>query len=147
MVKIQELSKTRLDRLAKGAFVKVGSMAWDVWIHTCSHRFLGCGYDFEGFHGCIAMVFLLNNTWWWILLEVGFFPQWGFSKVYLMSQFLWVCSLFFYMWILILYLFQIYYGLCGNFYIPCCQVSLQVVSELWLCCCNPRLNPWECMRG
>ena len=56
-------SGTRLDRLAKEAFVKVGSMAWDVWIHACSHRFLGSGYGFEGFHGCIVMVFLLNNTW------------------------------------------------------------------------------------
>ena len=54
------MSGTRLDRLAKGAFVKVGSMAWDVWIHTYSHGFLGGGY---GFDGCIAMVFSLNNTW------------------------------------------------------------------------------------
>ena len=61
--KRQELSRTRLDRLAKGAFVKVGSMAWDVWIHACSHSLLGGGYGYEGFHGCIAMVFLLNNTW------------------------------------------------------------------------------------
>ena len=42
--KRQELSETRFDRLAKGAFVKVGSMAWDVWIHACSHGFLGSGY-------------------------------------------------------------------------------------------------------
>ena len=55
--KRQESSRTRLDRLAKGEFVKVGSMAWDVWIHACSHKFLNCGYGFEGFHGCIAMVF------------------------------------------------------------------------------------------
>ena len=61
--KMQESSETRLDRLAKGAFVKVGSMAWDVWIHACSHSLLGGGYGHEGFHGCIAMVFLLNNTW------------------------------------------------------------------------------------
>ena len=59
----KELSEKRLDRLGKGAFVKVGSMTWDVWIHACSHGLLGCGYDFEGFHGCIAIVFLLNNTW------------------------------------------------------------------------------------
>ena len=58
-----ESSGTRLDRLAKGEFVKGGSMAWDVWIHACSHRFLGSGYGFEGFHGCIAMVFFLNNAW------------------------------------------------------------------------------------
>ena len=58
----KELSRTRLDRLPKGAFVKVGSMTWDVWIHACSHRFLGGGYGFEGFHGCIAMTFLLNNN-------------------------------------------------------------------------------------
>ena len=50
------MSRTRLDRLAKGAFVKVGSMAWDVCIHACS-RYLGSGYGFEGFHGCIALVF------------------------------------------------------------------------------------------
>ena len=56
-------SRPRLDRLAKGEFVKVRSMAWGVWIHACSYRFLGSGYGFEGFHGCIAKVFLLNNTW------------------------------------------------------------------------------------
>jgi len=55
--KMKDLSGTRLDRLAKGAFVKVGSMAWDVWIHAFSHGFLGCGYGIEGFHGCISMVF------------------------------------------------------------------------------------------
>ena len=27
------------------------------------------------------------------------------------------------------------------------QVSLQVVSKLWFYYFNPRLNPWECMRG
>ena len=56
--KRQESSGTRLDRLAKGVFVKVGSMAWDVWIHACSHRLLGGGYGYEGLHGCITMVFL-----------------------------------------------------------------------------------------
>ena len=61
--KRKESNKTRLDRLVKGAFVKVGSMTWDVWIHACSHGFLGSGYGFEGFHGCIEMVFLLNNKW------------------------------------------------------------------------------------
>ena len=61
--KRQESSGTRLERLDRGALVKVGSMAWDVWIHAYSHRFLGGGYGFEGFHGCIAMVFFLNNTW------------------------------------------------------------------------------------
>ena len=86
--KRQDLSRTRLDRLAKGAFVKVGSMAWDVWIHTCSHSLLNGIYGFEIFHSCIAMVFFLNNTWWWMLLEVGFFfPQWGFPRVYLVSHF------------------------------------------------------------
>ena len=60
--KRQESSGTRLDWLAKGAFVKVRSMAWDVWIHACSHGLLSAGYGYEGFHGCIAMVFLLNNT-------------------------------------------------------------------------------------
>ena len=62
--KMKESSGTRFDRLAKGAFVKVESIAWDVWIHACSHKFLNCGYGFEGFHGCIVMVFFfLNNTW------------------------------------------------------------------------------------
>ena len=51
MKKGQESSRTRLDKLAKGAFFKVGSMALDVWIHACSHRFHGCGYSFKGFHG------------------------------------------------------------------------------------------------
>ena len=58
--KRQESSGTRLDRVAKGAFVKVGSMAWDVWIHACSHGLLGSGYGFEGFHDCIAMVFIIE---------------------------------------------------------------------------------------
>ena len=40
--------------------MKVGSMAWDVWIHAYSHGLLGSGYGFEGFHGCIAMVFLVK---------------------------------------------------------------------------------------
>ena len=44
--KRQESSGTRLDRLAKGAFVKVGSMAWDVWIHAYSHGLLGGGYGY-----------------------------------------------------------------------------------------------------
>ena len=60
---MKESSGTRLDRLANGAFVKVESMAWDVWIHAYSHGFLGGGYGFEGLHGCITMVFFLNNTW------------------------------------------------------------------------------------
>ena len=29
----------------KEEFVKFGSMAWDVWIHACSHGLLGSGYD------------------------------------------------------------------------------------------------------
>ena len=53
----QELSGTRLDRLAKGVFVKVGSMALDVWIQSCSHGLLGCVFGFEGFHFFIVMVF------------------------------------------------------------------------------------------
>ena len=52
--------RVELDRLAKGAFLKVGSMAWDVWIHACSHDLLGCGYGFEGFHGCITKVFFVE---------------------------------------------------------------------------------------
>ena len=59
----KESSETRPDRLAKGAFMKVRSMAWDVWIHARSHRLVGSGYGFESFHGCIEMVFFLNNTW------------------------------------------------------------------------------------
>ena len=58
----KESSRTRLDRIAKGASVKVRSMAWDVWIHACSHELLNGGYGYESFHGCIVMVFLLNNT-------------------------------------------------------------------------------------
>ena len=61
--KRQESSKIRLDKLAKGAFVKVGSMTWDVWIHVCSHGLFGCDYGFEGFHGCTAIMDFLNNTW------------------------------------------------------------------------------------
>ena len=53
----------RLDKLSKGAFLKVGSMIWDVLIHTFSNRLFGCGYVFEGFHSCIEMVFFLNNSW------------------------------------------------------------------------------------
>ena len=73
------MSGTRLNRLAKGAFVKVGSMAWDVWIHACSHILLGCGYGFEGFHGCIAMVIDAFGSWvfpsmrvfpWYILCHI-----------------------------------------------------------------------------
>ena len=40
------MSGTRLDRLAKGAFMKVGNMAWDGWIHACSHELLGSGYGY-----------------------------------------------------------------------------------------------------
>ena len=61
---MKESSRTRLDRLAKGAFVKVGSMKWVVWIHVFSHVLFGDGYGFEGFHGFITMVtVVLNNTW------------------------------------------------------------------------------------
>ena len=45
--KRKDSSGTRLDKLSKGAFVKVGSMAWDVWIHACSHILLGCGYGIK----------------------------------------------------------------------------------------------------
>ena len=57
------MSETGLDRLVKRAFVKVGSMAGDVWIHDYSHGLFGSGYGFEDFHGYIAMVFFLNSTW------------------------------------------------------------------------------------
>lgn len=50
------------DRLAKGVFVEVGNMVWNVWIHAYTHGLFGSGYDFEGFYGCIAMVFFLNST-------------------------------------------------------------------------------------
>ena len=58
--KKKESSRTRLHKLAKEAFVKVGSMAWDVWIHACSHGSLGSGYSVEDFHGCIAVVFIVE---------------------------------------------------------------------------------------
>ncbi|MFA1084096.1 hypothetical protein, partial [Klebsiella pneumoniae] len=58
--KKKESSGTRLDKLAKGAFVKVGSMAWDVWIHACSHGLLGSSYGFKDFHGCIATMFFVE---------------------------------------------------------------------------------------
>ena len=38
-------------------------MTWDVWIHACSRGLLGCGYGFEGFHGCIAMVMDAFGGW------------------------------------------------------------------------------------
>ena len=143
----KELSGTRLDRLAKGAFVKIGSMAWNVWIHACSHGFLVSTYGFEGFHACIAMLFLLNNTWWWMLLEAGFFLQWGFSSVYLVSQFLWVCCLFSCMWIFdSIFISNLLWVMWKGLY-SFLQVSLQVVSKLWFYNCNPRLNSWEFMRG
>ena len=96
--KRKELSRTKLDRLAKGVFVKVESMAWDVWIHVCSHGFLGCGYGFEGFHGCIVIVFLLKCFW-----RLNFSLNEGFPGYILSHNFLWVCCLFPCMWILILY--------------------------------------------
>ena len=37
--------------------------------------------------------FLLNNTWWWMLLEARFFPQWGFPRVYLVSHFVGMLSI------------------------------------------------------
>ena len=43
--------------------MKVGSIAWDVWIHAYSHGFLGSGYSFEGFHCCIAMVIDASGGW------------------------------------------------------------------------------------
>ena len=42
---------------------------------------------------------------------------------------LWVCCLFFCMCILIEYLFQIYYGLCGNGYILCCKFPYKNLYE------------------
>ena len=86
---------TRLDRLVKETFVKIGSMAWDVRIHACSHGFLGCGYRIDGFHGFIAMVFLLNNTWWWMFLEVGLFSlNEGFPGYILCHIFVGMLSIF-----------------------------------------------------
>ena len=74
------VEQERLDRLAKGAFVKVRSMAWDVWIHACSHSLLSGGYDHEVFHGCIAMVFLLNNTWVEEVIRLSRLADWVFLK-------------------------------------------------------------------
>ena len=54
--KMQESSGTRLD----GAFVKVVCITCDVCIHTCSHGLFGYGYGFEGFHGCIAMMYFVE---------------------------------------------------------------------------------------
>ena len=82
----KELSGTRLDRLAKGAFVKVKHgmgcvdscfFTWidGLWLWILRLLWLYCNG------------FLLNNTWWWMLLEDRFFPQWGFPRVYLVSQF------------------------------------------------------------
>ena len=71
--KRQESSRKRLDRLAKGAFFKVGSMEWDVWIHACSHIFLGCGYRFEGFHDYMQWYF------YWMVNGYGCFWRLGFS--------------------------------------------------------------------
>ena len=114
--KWKESSSTRLDRLAKGAFVKVGSMTWDVCIHACSHGLLGCGYDFEAFHSCIAIIFC------WIIHDDGcfwtlsFFPSMRVSQGISCVTIFWVCFLFSCMWLSIECLFQIYYGLCGNSY-------------------------------
>lgn len=62
-------------------------MAWDVWIHAWSRGVLGYGWVSKAFHSCIVMDTLLNNTWWIMLLEVGFFPHEGFPRVYLVSHF------------------------------------------------------------
>ena len=95
-----------------------------VWTHACSHGFHGCGYGFKGFHGCIAMVFLLNNIWWWMLLEAIFFLQWGSPKVYLVSQFfVGMLSILFHVDFNCIFIFQIYHGLCGNGYILCSKFS------------------------
>ena len=37
----KESWRKRVERLANRAFVKVGSMAWDVWIHVYSYRLPG----------------------------------------------------------------------------------------------------------
>ena len=84
------MNRKRLDRLAKGAFVKVRSMAWDVWIHDCSHGLLDGGYGYEGFHGCIAMVFLLNNTWVMDVFGGWVFPSMRVSPGYILyHKFFW----------------------------------------------------------
>ena len=51
----------------------------------------------------------------WVFLSMG--VSQGKSYVTI----LWVCCLFSCMWILIAYLFQIYYGLCGNNYVIYCK--------------------------
>ena len=78
--------------------MKLGSMDWDVWIHACSHGFLGGGHGFESLHGCIVMVFLLNNM---VVDAFGgwVFPSMRVSKGISCVTILWVCCLFSCMWI------------------------------------------------
>lgn len=90
--------------------------------------------------------FLLNNTWWWMLLEANFFPSMRISQGISCVTFLWVCFLFSSMWISITCLFQIYYGLCGNSYIICCKFPYKwyqsygfiVITLDWI-----HRNAWE----
>ena len=67
--------------------MKVRSMAWDVWIHACLHRFIGSGYDFEGSHGCIAMVFCLIMHGDGCLWRLGFSLNEGFLGYILCHNF------------------------------------------------------------
>lgn len=46
-------------QLTNLAFVEVGSMAWDVLLHACSHGVLIDGWVSEAFHSCIVIDILL----------------------------------------------------------------------------------------
>ena len=141
------MSRTRLNRLAKGAFVKVGSMIWMCGFMLIHMDCLVVAMDFMASMVVLQWVFCLiihgDGCFW----RLGFSLNEGFPGYILCHNF---CGYVVYSLacgFIIEYLFQIYYGLCKNSYIVYCQVSLQVVSELWFYYCNPRLNPWECMRG
>ena len=82
------------------------------------------------------------------------FEGWVFSSMKVSQgifcvTFLWVCCLFSCTWILITYLFQIYYGLCGNNYILFCNFPYKwyrsyncvVVTLDWI-----HGNAWEVKR-
>ena len=62
-----------------------------------------------------------------MILEVGFFLNKGFPGYILCHNFVGMLSILLHVDFIIECLFQMYYGLCENGYIPCCQFSLQVV--------------------
>ena len=74
-----------------------------------------------------------NDVFFWIIHGGGFFWRLSFSLNegflgYILCHILWVCFLFYCMRISIAYLFQIYYGLCGNCYILCCNFPYIIVG-------------------